>query len=211
MSVEVLNVLDNANARRSVARFIDPIARFLLRLKITPDGITWFGCIATVVISAVFLAQGNFLVGAILYGAFSLVDLLDGTMARMLGTAGSWGAFLDSTLDRISDSAVLCALIFFYVNSGTDHKQLMVGAAIVSLVMSLMTSYIRAKAESLDAECKVGIAERAERNIILWVSLLITGFYVDVMLYALILLAVVTTITVFQRLLFVRNQLVLKS
>ena len=204
-------MLDNANARRSVARFIDPIARFLLRLKITPDGITWFGCIATVVISAVFLAQGNFLVGAILYGAFSLVDLLDGTMARMLGTAGSWGAFLDSTLDRISDSAVLCALTFFYVNSGTDHKQLMVGAAIVSLVMSLMTSYIRAKAESLDAECKVGIAERAERNIILWVSLLITGFYVDVMLYALILLAVVTTITVLQRLLFVRNQLVLKS
>jgi phosphatidylglycerophosphate synthase len=210
MSVEVLNVLDNANARRSGARFIDPVARLLLRLKVTPDGITWFGCLATVVISAVFLAQGKFLVGAILYGAFSLIDLLDGTMARMLGTAGSWGAFLDSTLDRVSDSAVLCALLYYYVNADGEHKKLIAGAAIVSLVMSLMTSYIRAKAESLDAECKVGIAERAERNIILWVSLLISGVFFDVMLYALILLAVVTTITVIQRLLFVRNQLVLK-
>lgn len=211
MSVEVLNVLDNANARRSVARFIDPVARLLLRLKITPDGITWFGCVATVVISAAFLAQGKFLIGAILYGAFSLIDLLDGTMARLLGTAGSWGAFLDSTLDRVSDSAVLCALIFFYVNADGEFKELIVSAAIVSLVMSLMTSYIRAKAESLNAECKVGIAERAERNIILWVSLLISGIFFDVMLYALILLAVVTTVTVLQRLLFVRNQLVLKS
>jgi CDP-diacylglycerol--glycerol-3-phosphate 3-phosphatidyltransferase len=104
-------VLDNANARRSVARFIDPVASSLLRLKVTPDGITWFGCGATVFISVVFLAQGKFLIGAILFGAFSLIDLIDGTMARMLGTAGDWGAFLDSTLDRISDSAVICALI----------------------------------------------------------------------------------------------------
>lgn len=211
MSVEVLNVLDNANARRSVARFIDPVARFLLRLKITPDGITWFGCAATVFISVAFLAQGKFLIGAILYGAFSLIDLLDGTMARMLGTAGSWGAFLDSTLDRVSDSAVLCALIYFYVNTDGTSKELIVSAAIVSLVMSLMTSYIRAKAESLNAECKVGIAERAERNIILWISLLISGVFFDVMLYALVILAVATTITVIQRLLFVRNQLVLQS
>lgn len=211
MSDEVLNVLDNANARRSVARLIDPVARFLLRLKVTPDGITWFGCAATVFISVAFLAQGKFLIGAILYGVFSLIDLLDGTMARMLGTAGSWGAFLDSTLDRVSDSAVLCALIYFYVNSDAKFKELIVSAAIVSLVMSLMTSYIRAKAESLNAECKVGIAERAERNIILWISLLISGFFFDVMLYALVILAVATTITVVQRLLFVRNQLVLQS
>jgi CDP-diacylglycerol--glycerol-3-phosphate 3-phosphatidyltransferase len=211
MSVEVLNVLDNANARRSVARFIDPVARFLLRLKITPDAITWFGCLATVAVSAAFLARGDFLIGAILYGAFSLIDLVDGTMARMLGSTGSWGAFLDSTLDRVSDSAVLCALIYYYVTSDGEHKVLIVSAAIVSLVMSLMTSYIRAKAESLDAECKVGIAERAERNIILWVALLISGIFLDVMLYALILLALLTTITVIQRLLFVRNQLVLKS
>jgi CDP-diacylglycerol--glycerol-3-phosphate 3-phosphatidyltransferase len=203
-------VLDNANARRSVARFIDPVASTLLRLKATPDGITWFGCGATVIISVVFLAQGNFLIGSILFGAFSLIDLLDGTMARMLGTSGAWGAFLDSTLDRISDSAVICALIYFYVTADAGNSQLAVVAGIVSLVMSLMTSYARAKAESLDAKCTVGIAERAERNLIIWIALLISGLFVDVVPYALALLAIVSTITVVQRIIFVRKQLVLK-
>jgi CDP-diacylglycerol--glycerol-3-phosphate 3-phosphatidyltransferase len=204
-------VLDNANARRFVARFIDPVASTLLRLKATPDGITWFGCGATTIISVVFLAQGNFLIGSILFGAFSLIDLLDGTMARMLGTSGAWGAFLDSTLDRISDSAVICALIYFYVTADAANSQLAVVAGIVSLVMSLMTSYARAKAESLDAKCTVGIAERAERNLIIWIALLISGLFVDVVPYALVLLAIVSTITVVQRIIFVRKQLVLKA
>ena len=204
-------MLDNANARRSLARFIDPVARLMLRMKVTPDGITWFGCAATIFVSVVFLAQGKFLIGAILFGLFGLIDVLDGTMARMLGTAGPWGAFLDSTLDRISDSAVICALIYFYVNTQGQNNELAVIAGIVSLVMSLMTSYARAKAESLDATCTVGIAERAERNLIIWIALLISALVTDVMPYALALLAVVSTITVIQRLLFVRKQLVLKA
>ena len=204
-------MLDNANARRSIARFIDPVARTLVRLKVTPDGITWFGCGATIFISAAFLAQGKFLIGSILFGAFSLIDLLDGTMARMLGTAGPWGAFLDSTLDRVSDSAVICALIYFYVNSDGNNNQLAVNAAIVSLVMSLLTSYARAKAESLNAQCTVGIAERAERNLIIWISLLVSGLFSDVMPYAFVLLAVVSTITVIQRIFFVRKQLELQA
>ena len=204
-------MLDNANARRSVARIIDPVAKLLLRLKVTPDGITWFGCGATVVISFAFLAQGKFLIGALLFGLFSLIDLLDGTMARMLGTAGPWGAFLDSTLDRVSDSAVICALIYFYVNSEVSQRNVVVIAGMVSLVMSLLTSYARAKAESLDAQCTVGIAERAERNLIIWIALLVSGLVTDVMPYAFVLLAVVSTITVIQRMLFVRKQLVLQS
>jgi CDP-diacylglycerol--glycerol-3-phosphate 3-phosphatidyltransferase len=149
------------------------------------------------------------LIGALLFGAFGLIDLLDGTMARMLGTAGPWGAFLDSTLDRISDAAVICALIYFYINSEGSNRQLAVVAGIVALVMSLMTSYARAKAESLDAKCTVGIAERAERNLLIWVSLLISALFVDVMPYALTLLAALSTVTVIQRILFVRKQLVL--
>jgi CDP-diacylglycerol--glycerol-3-phosphate 3-phosphatidyltransferase len=211
LSVEEFIVLDNAKARRSLARFVDPVARLMLHLKVTPDGITWFGCAATIFVSVVFLAQGKFLIGAILFGLFGLIDLLDGTMARMLGTAGPWGAFLDSTLDRISDSAVICALIYFYVNTQGKNNELAVIAGIVSLVMSLMTSYARAKAESLDATCTVGIAERAERNLIIWIALLISALVTDVMPYALALLAVVSTITVIQRLLFVRKQLVLKA
>jgi phosphatidylglycerophosphate synthase len=181
----------------------------MLRLKVTPDGITWFGCAATVFISVVFLAQGKFLIGAILFGAFGLIDLLDGTMARMLGTAGPWGAFLDSTLDRISDAAVICALIYFYVNTGNSN--LAVVAGIVSLVMSLMTSYARAKAESLDAKCTVGIAERAERNLLIWISLVISALVTDLMPYALAVLAVLSTITVIQRIMFVRKQLVIQA
>jgi CDP-diacylglycerol--glycerol-3-phosphate 3-phosphatidyltransferase len=157
------------------------------------------------------LAQGKFLIGALLFGLFSLIDLLDGTMARMLGTAGPWGAFLDSTLDRVSDSAVICALIYFYVNSEVSQRNVVVIAGIVSLVMSLLTSYARAKAESLDAQCTVGIAERAERNLIIWIALLVSGLVTDVMPYAFVLLAVVSTITVIQRMLFVRKQLVQQS
>lgn len=203
-------MLDNANARRNIARFVDPIARLMLRLKVTPDGITWFGCGATVVIAFAFLAQGRFLLGAILFGAFGLIDLLDGTMARMLDTAGPWGAFLDSTLDRISDAAVICALVYFYVNGNQENSQLALIAGVTSLVMSLMTSYARAKAESLAANCTVGIAERAERNIIIWVALLVSGLITDVMPYALTLLAILSTITVIQRIAFVRKQLVTK-
>ena len=204
-------MLDNAKARRSVARFVDPVARFMLRLKVTPDGITWFGCGATIVVSVAFLAQGEFLIGAILFGLFGLIDVLDGTMARMLGTAGPWGAFLDSTLDRISDAAVICALVYFYINANSENNNLATVAGIIALVMSLMTSYARAKAESLDATCTVGIAERAERNLIIWIALLISALVSDVMPYALVLLASVSTITVIQRILFVRKQLVLKA
>jgi hypothetical protein len=96
------------------------------------------------------------------------------------------------------------------VNTVADNSQLAVVAGIVSLVMSLMTSYARAKAESLGAQCTVGIAERAERNLIMWIALLISGIFIDVMPYALVLLAVVSTITVMQRIMFVRKQLVLE-
>lgn len=204
-------MLDNATARRSFARFVDPAARILLRIGATPDGITWFGCGITIVISGVFIARGQFLVGTILLGVFSLIDLLDGTMARLQGTAGPWGAFLDSTLDRISDSAVICALIYFYLGSDSDFSSTAVVAGVISLIMSLLTSYARAKAESLNAKCTVGIAERAERNLIIIVALLVSGLIVDITPYALILLAVVSTITVLQRILFVRKQLVSRN
>jgi phosphatidylglycerophosphate synthase len=102
-------------------------------------------------------------------------------------------------------------LIYFYVNADSRNSQLAVIAGIVSLVMSLMTSYARAKAESLDAKCTVGIAERAERNLLIWISLLVSALVTDVMPYALAVLAVLSTITVIQRILFVRKQLVIKE
>jgi CDP-diacylglycerol---glycerol-3-phosphate 3-phosphatidyltransferase len=202
-------VLDNAQSRRAVAHLVIPIAKVLIKARVTPDALTWFGAGATLVISAAFLAQGDFLLGAILFGTFSLIDLLDGTMARMLGTSGAWGAFLDSTLDRVSDAAVICGICFFYANNDLPNSKIVVSAGVIALVMGLMTSYARAKAESLNANCTVGIAERAERNILILVSLLITSLVIDVMSYAFVILAVISTITVIQRIVYVRKQLVL--
>ena len=201
-------MLDNPKSRSSLAHLVDPVAKLLIKARVTPDALTWFGAGATLVISVVFLAQGDFLIGALLFGVFGLVDLLDGTMARMLGTSGAWGAFLDSTLDRVSDAAVICGICFYYANTDLPNSNLLVSAGVVALVMGLMTSYARAKAESLNAKCTIGIAERAERNILIWISLLITSLVTDVMSYAFVILAVVSTITVIQRIVYVRKQLV---
>lgn len=201
-------MLDNPKSRSSLAHLVDPVAKLLIKARVTPDALTWFGAGATLVISVVFLAQGDFLIGALLFGVFGLVDLLDGTMARMLGTSGAWGAFLDSTLDRVSDAAVICGICFYYANTDLPNSNLVVSAGVVALVMGLMTSYARAKAESLNAKCTIGIAERAERNILIWISLLITSLVSDVMSYAFVILAVVSTITVIQRIVYVRKQLV---
>ena len=201
-------MLDNPKSRSSLAHLVDPVAKLLIKARVTPDALTWFGAGATLVISAAFLAQGDFLLGALLFGVFGLVDLLDGTMARMLGTSGAWGAFLDSTLDRVSDAAVICGICFYYANTDLPNSNLVVSAGVVALVMGLMTSYARAKAESLNAKCTIGIAERAERNILIWISLLITSLVTDVMSYAFVILAVVSTITVIQRIVYVRKQLV---
>ncbi len=201
-------MLDNANSRGSLAHLVDPIAKLLIRARITPNALTWFGAGATFVISVAFLARGEFLLGAILFGIFSLVDLLDGTMARMLGTSGPWGAFLDSTLDRVSDAAVICSICFYYANNDLPNSDVVVNAGVVALVMGLMTSYARAKAEALNAKCSIGIAERAERNILIWVALLLTSLVTDVMSYAFVILAIVSTITVIQRIVYVRKQLV---
>lgn len=201
-------MLDNPKSRRSLAHLVDPIAKLLIKARITPDALTWFGACATLVISVVFLAQGDFLLGALLFGAFGSIDLLDGTMARMLGTSGAWGAFLDSTLDRVSDAAVICGICFYYANSDLPNSNIVVSAGVIALVMGLMTSYARAKAESLNAKCTIGVAERAERNILIWISLLITSLVTDVMSYAFVILAVVSTITVIQRIVYVRKQLV---
>jgi CDP-diacylglycerol--glycerol-3-phosphate 3-phosphatidyltransferase len=191
-----------------LAHLVDPIARALIKARVTPDALTWFGAGATLVISIAFLAQGDLLIGAILFGVFGLFDLLDGTMARMLGTSGAWGAFLDSTLDRVSDAAVICGICFYYANTDLPNSNLVVSAGVIALVMGLMTSYARAKAESLNAKCTIGIAERAERNILIWVSLIITSLVTDVMGYAFVILAIVSTITVIQRIVYVRKQLV---
>ncbi len=197
-------MLDNAESRARISGLVDPVARKLISFGVSPDAVTWAGAIGSVLTSAIFIAHGRFLLGALILGVFSLSDLLDGTMARMQNRAGSWGAFLDSTLDRVSDSAVICALIVWFANS---KSSLMVAVASLALVTGFLTSYIRARAEAVGVECKVGFAERAERSLLIWMGMLLAGLGVPVLSATVCLLVIASTITVAQRMMFVRKQL----
>ena len=198
-------MLDNDTARGHASRFIDPIAKSLLKLGISANAITWFGALATVAISVYFIPRGAFLAAGIWYGLFSSSDLLDGTMARISGTTGKYGAFLDSTLDRFVDAAVISAMTYYCMTHAQPTWSVVAG--FIAIATAQITSYIRAKAESIGLECKVGLAERSERSIAAWLALLITGCGFFVIHYVLLLLAVASTITVAQRMVHVRKQL----
>jgi CDP-diacylglycerol--glycerol-3-phosphate 3-phosphatidyltransferase len=200
-------VLDNAHARQVIAKSVDPVAHALVKMKITPDAVTWAGAIGNLIVSVAFLAHGHFLLGGLLILVLSVTDLLDGTMARLLNKQSPWGAFLDSTLDRVSDASLICAVIYFYAQIDTATADKAMVAGLVALIMGQLTSYARARAEGLGVDCKVGIAERAERSIILLTGILVTGLGINVLPTCLWLLAVVTTITVGQRIWHVRKLL----
>jgi CDP-diacylglycerol--glycerol-3-phosphate 3-phosphatidyltransferase/CDP-diacylglycerol--inositol 3-phosphatidyltransferase len=138
--------------------------------------------------------------------AFVFSDLIDGYMARTSGRSSSWGAFLDSTLDRIADAAVFGGLVLYFAD--VEGDLLMASVALYCLVMGSVTSYVRARAESLGMQAKVGIAERADRLVSVLVLTAFSDLFnlpilLDVVLWA---LAVASTITVVQRMVVVRRQ-----
>ena len=183
-----------------------PLARFLLRLGVSPDAVTLVGTVGVVAGALVFFPRGQLLAGVLVVTAFVFSDLLDGTMARMSGRSSRWGAFLDSTLDRFGDAAVFGGLVMYYVGPGGSER--LAALALYCLVMGSVTSYARARAESLGMEAKVGIAERADRLVaILAATGLSAIFDVPVLIpITLSVLAVASTVTVIQRILTVRNQ-----
>jgi CDP-diacylglycerol--glycerol-3-phosphate 3-phosphatidyltransferase len=157
----------SAHLKPSVVRFITPLCRGLLRLGITPNVMTIFGTGIVVLGSITLLAQGKLLASIIVIGIALLTDLLDGTMARISDKGPSkWGNFLDSTLDRIADSAILLALAYYLY----EKDDLLFELVLLTLVISSLVPYARAKAESLGIECKGGFAERPERLLILGIS-----------------------------------------
>ena len=199
-------MLDNASARQVLSGIVTPVAKSLIRLKVSADAVTVFGAIATIACAVVFVPSGRFIIASFTIGLLSLSDLLDGTMARLTKSDSRWGAFLDSTLDRVVDAAVLISISAYFLSAmGKNDKAL--AATAVALVMGQMTSYIRAKAESLDVQCKVGLAERAERTLIVWIALLVSGLGWFCLSGAMYLLALITTLTVIQRVAHVRKQL----
>jgi CDP-diacylglycerol---glycerol-3-phosphate 3-phosphatidyltransferase len=190
-----------ASLRAPVTKIITPLCRALLRIGISANAMTVIGSLGTFVASIYFFAHGKFFVGTIVITLVVLTDLLDGTLARLSPRgASAWGALLDSTLDRLGDSVILGSLLYWLI----AQSDLLVPIVLVALISGGLVSYVKARAESLNISCNGGLAERTERLIVLLVATGLHGLGVSYILaIGLWILAIVSTITVAQRLLIV--------
>jgi CDP-diacylglycerol--glycerol-3-phosphate 3-phosphatidyltransferase len=160
-------------ARRTLANSVaPPLARLLARTPLTPDALTWLGFFINVG-AAVLVAFDHFLAAGALVLAAGLFDLLDGALARLTNRVSRFGGILDSTLDRLSEAAVLLALLVVFARGQHVNSTLLVG---VTLLGSLMVSYIRARIEGMGIECGAGIFTRPERVVVLALGLMLNQF-----------------------------------
>jgi CDP-diacylglycerol--glycerol-3-phosphate 3-phosphatidyltransferase/CDP-diacylglycerol--inositol 3-phosphatidyltransferase len=187
-------------------KVFSPIAHLLIRLGVSADAVTLVGTIGVCAGALVFFPQGKLLTGVLVITVFVFSDLLDGYMARTTGKSSPFGAFLDSTLDRIGDGAIFAGLALYFAGDGDSRLYLVL--SLVCLVMGGVTSYARARAEGLGFQAKVGIAERADRLVAILVMTGLAGLFdLPVLLYvALWALALASTVTVVQRVWVVRKQ-----
>lgn len=193
------------HVRAPIARLLAPFVNRLARLGVSPDVVTLVGTIGVTAGALVFFTRGHFFVGTLVITAFVFSDLLDGQIARARGRVSVWGAFLDSALDRVGDAAIFGSLVMWYAGDGESLP--LAGAALGALVGGSVTSYIKARAESLGLSANVGFAERSERLIIVLVCAGFYGLGVPYLLpAALWFLAGATALTVLQRLVEVRRQ-----
>ena len=175
----------------------EPMARLFARLGLVANALTIIGCLLNVG-AAVVIATGRLRLGGICLLVASAFDGIDGTLARQMGGATKFGAFLDSVLDRVSESAILLGLAWWYMSQPGPREEVL---AYVAIVGSLLVSYTRARAEGLGIECKVGLFTRVERCVILIVALILR-----LTSPALWLLAIGTVMTAIHRVLYVYSR-----
>ncbi len=200
---EQQSVVRLSEIRKTVAyRFTEPVARLLARTSITPSTITWFGFFLAVG-AAVLIAMGHLFAAGLVVLIAGFFDTLDGALARYTNQATRFGAILDSTLDRLSEAAVLLGILVLYAREQLIAQSLLVG---VVLIGSLLVSYIKARAEALGLECPVGLFTRPERVIVLALGLLLSQIDYVFLVIALGIVAVFSFITAGQRLLYVWQQ-----
>jgi len=219
-------------ARRAVRGALDPVVGLLDRLGVKPDHVTWFGLLVTVA-GGVAMGFGHFRIGALIATAGSLMDTLDGGLARAQNRVTRWGAFLDSSTDRIADAALFLGIAAFYarvplVMMTSEDVTLVLqlgppglreqfltqaieclfnaGVAVTALAGAFLVSYTRARMEGLGIECNVGWFERPERLVVLLGAALF-GAGSIVMPWALVVLAVLSFFTAFQRMSYARSRL----
>lgn len=192
--------------RAFFTRLVTPVARLLLRLHVPPDAVTIVGTVGVVAAALWFFPRGELLTGVLVITGFVFSDLLDGTMARLSGRTSTWGAFLDSTLDRMGDSAIFGGLLLYYVN--VVESQALAALTLYCLVTGWLTSYARARAESLGYQARGGIAARADRLVAVLVAAGLSAIFDAPLLLQTVLwlLALASTVTVVQRILGVRRQ-----
>ncbi|MCH8200491.1 MAG: CDP-alcohol phosphatidyltransferase family protein [Chloroflexi bacterium] len=183
---------------RSAPKWLtDPAVSVLSRLGVTPNMLTLFGFAGNVG-AAVLAADGRFLAAGIVMLAFSALDFLDGSLARATGRATPFGAVFDSTMDRLSEAAVLFGLLWYFSNLNAREEELLIFAAVVA---SIMVSYLRARAEIIGLKLREGIFTRTERVLLLGGGLILHDLLdVNVLTPVLWALALIAGFTVLQRL-----------
>lgn len=188
-------------------RLIDPVADFFVRSGVHPNTITAFGTACTIAASVIF-GMGHIKTAGWFLGVTALFDVLDGTVARRSGKESTFGAFLDSTLDRLADGAIFVGLATFYALSPTHGSTLMMLVCMSGCIGALMTSYARARAETLGIDAKVGMVQRPERVTLLsapqaFFGLALNGWVLATVVF---IITIGAWITVIQRIAFVYNQ-----
>jgi len=198
--------------RPAVTAAFTPLAKLLHRLGVTPDMVTMFGTVASSALALWLIPSGHLLIGALVIALFALLDTVDGILARLTSSAGPWGAFLDSTLDRISDGAIFLSIALYFVRNYQLVPYLRmwgIVATLAVLVFSSVVSYSKARAGSLGVDIQSGVFERATRLVFALVPLFLVqlGLPIIVLVIALTILAVGTLVTVMQRMVEARTHL----
>jgi CDP-diacylglycerol--glycerol-3-phosphate 3-phosphatidyltransferase len=195
----------SAHLKPQVTRLINPVVKLAVRAGITANGVTIVGALGTLGSAFYFYPRGELFVGTLAICFFALSDLFDGAIARVTnGTGTAWGGFLDSTIDRVTDAAILIGVLLYMI----ERDQTVSILILISLVSGGLIPYIRAKAESMSIECSGGFAERTERVVLSLTAIGLYGLGID---YALIigfsLLSAAGLFTVIQRMVIVYRAL----
>jgi CDP-diacylglycerol--glycerol-3-phosphate 3-phosphatidyltransferase len=194
-----------SKARPQIQRALEPLSRWAARSSVSPDLVTVVGTVGVVGASFGFYTRGSFFLGTLVITLFVLSDLVDGVIARARNISSRWGAFLDSTSDRVGDAAIFGSLAIWYAGDGNSLP--LVGASLACLAFGSIISYTKARAESLGFTCNVGFAERGERLLIVLVAAGLYGLGVPYLLpIALWFLVGATLLTATQRVVHVYRQ-----
>ena len=191
-------------ARPFFTRLMTPVGEVLARTPVTPNMVTVTGTVGVAASTLWGYPTGHLFLGTFVATIFVFLDMLDGVLARLKGTSGPWGAFLDSTMDRVADAATFSGLAAWFVLGGDNR--LLAGVSLFCLVAGALVSYVKARAEGLGVKANVGIAERPERMVVTYVAVGLSGLGVPYILQiGLWGLAAASVITLGQRMYVVRR------